>query len=70
MRAMAPLSLMVALYALVFFPNQLLRLFELFARRVSPAVEERGRRMLQTFVDGLKVLRSPGHFAAVLALDH
>ena len=60
------LVLVVALYALVFFPEQLLRLFELFARRVSPAVEERGRRMLQTFVDGLKVLRSPGHFAAVL----
>ena len=41
--------LLAVLYALVFFPEQLLRLFELFARRVSPAVEERGRRMLQTF---------------------
>ena len=29
--------LLLVLYALVFFPNQLLRVFELFARRVSPA---------------------------------
>lgn len=58
--------LLAGLYALVFFPNQLLRLFELFARRVSPTIEERGRRVLQTFVEGLSVLRSPGRFAAVL----
>ena len=57
--------LLALLYALVFFPNQLLRLFELFARRVSPTVEERGRRMLQTFFQGLSVLRSPRRFAAV-----
>lgn len=58
--------LVLALYALVFFPTQLLRLFELFARRVSPTVEDRGRRVLETFVQGLTVLRSPGRFAAVL----
>ena len=59
------LILLAALYVLVFFPEQLLRLFELFARRVSPTVEERGRRMLQTFLQGLSVLRSPSRFAAV-----
>ncbi len=59
------LVLLIGLYALVFFPSQLLRLFELFARRVSPAVEERGRRVLETFVGGLSVLRRPGRFAAV-----
>ena len=59
------LVLVIALYSLVFFPAQLLRLFELFARRVSPAVEQRGRRILETFVKGLSVLRSPGRFAAV-----
>jgi len=59
------LILLVALYVLVFFPEQLLRLFELFGRRVSPTVEERGRRMLQTFLHGLSVLRSPTRFAAV-----
>ena len=58
-------ALLVMLYALVFFPSQLLAVFELFARRVSPAVEERGRRMLQTFIEGLSVLRRPGRFAAV-----
>ena len=59
------LVLLIALYTLVFFPGGLLRLFELFARRVSPAVEERGRRVLETFVGGLSVLRRPGQFAAV-----
>jgi len=57
--------LVLGLYALVFFPTQLLRLFELFARRVSPSVEERGRRVLETFTHGLSVLRRPGRFAAV-----
>ena len=60
-------ALLVMLYTLVFFPAQLLALFELFARRVSPTVEERGRQVLQTFIDGLSVLRSPGRFAAVFA---
>lgn len=60
------LVLLVGLYALVFFPSGLLRLFELFARRVSPSVEERGRRVLETFIQGLSVLRRPAHFAAVL----
>lgn len=59
--------LLLGLYALVFFPTQLLRLFELFARRVSPAIEERGSRVLTTFMHGLSVLRSPGRFAAVLS---
>lgn len=58
-------ALLVMLYALVFFPRQLLSLFELFARRVAPRVEERGRRVLETFIHGLSVLRSPGRFAAV-----
>ncbi|MFN2635767.1 MAG: lysylphosphatidylglycerol synthase transmembrane domain-containing protein [Gemmatimonadaceae bacterium] len=61
------LLLLAGLYALVFFPSQLLRLFELFARRVSPSVEERGRRVLETFINGLSVLRRPGRFAAVFA---
>jgi glycosyltransferase 2 family protein len=59
------LVLLLGLYALVFFPSQLLRLFELFARRVSPSVEERGRRVLETFMHGLSVLRQPVRFAAV-----
>ncbi|MDB4870671.1 MAG: Lysylphosphatidylglycerol synthetase/glycosyltransferase AglD [Gemmatimonadales bacterium] len=61
------LLLLLGTYALIFFPSQLLRLFELFARRVSPSVEQRGRRVLATFINGLSVLRSPRRFAAVLA---
>ena len=61
------LVLLALLYGLVFFPAQLLKLFELFARRVSPTVEERGRRVLQTFMQGLSVLKSPARFAAVFA---
>jgi uncharacterized protein (TIRG00374 family) len=57
--------MLLGLYALVFFPGRLLRLFELFARRVSPSVEERGRKVLETFIQGLSVLRRPDRFAAV-----
>ncbi len=58
---------MGALYSLVFFPGLLVRLFELFARKVAPAIEERGRTALMAFSDGLSVLRHPGHFLAVLS---
>jgi uncharacterized protein (TIRG00374 family) len=57
--------LLAALYTLVFFPNQLIRLFELFARRLSPTIEEKGRAALVSFSQGLSVLKSPGHFVAV-----
>jgi uncharacterized protein (TIRG00374 family) len=63
--ALAPLVLLIGLYALVFFPDKLIRLFELFARRVAPAVERRGSDMLRRFAEGLSVLRSPAHFLAV-----
>ena len=55
-----------ALYAIVFFPDRLIKLYELFARRVAPRFEERGRVMLRSFADGLSVLRHPGRFLAVL----
>lgn len=57
--------LIALLYALVFFPAQLIRIFELFARKLSPKIEARGRAALETFAQGLSVLRSPGHFFAV-----
>jgi uncharacterized protein (TIRG00374 family) len=59
------LILLLGTYALIFFPTLLLRLFELFARRVSPTIEHRGRQVLQTFINGLSVLRSPARFATV-----
>lgn len=60
-----PIVLVLGLYALVFFPDQLIRLFELFARRVSTTVEKKGSEMLRRFAAGLSVLRNPVHFAAV-----
>ena len=60
------LAIMIGLYGLVFFPSYLIRLFELFARRISPAVEERGKRVLEKFIAGLSVLRRPERFAAIL----
>ena len=61
------LLLFAVLYALAFFPSQLVRIFELFARRVSPALEDRGKSALIKFSEGLSVLRTPGRFASVLA---
>jgi glycosyltransferase 2 family protein len=52
-------------FSLVLFPAQLIRLFELFARKVSPTVEERGKRVLEKFIAGLSVLRRPERFAAI-----
>jgi len=61
------LGLLVALYTLAFFPRQMVRAFEIFARRISPALEERGKAVLLKFSEGLSVLRHPGRFSAVLA---
>lgn len=62
----------LALYAIVFFPNQLIRLYEVFARRVAPRFEERGRALLRSFAEGLSVLRHPARFLQVFwwALVH
>ena len=57
---------LAALYAVVFFPARIIGWFEMFARRVAPKYEERGRAMLLAFMNGLSVLRSPARFAAVL----
>jgi len=65
--ALGVVILLGALYALVFFPTYLIKLYELFARRISPTLEAKGRAALLSFSEGLSVLRSPGHFAAVFA---
>ncbi len=59
--------LVTSLYALAFFPTQLVRAYELFARRISPVLEEKGKAVLVSFSNGLSVLRSPRRFVAVLA---
>lgn len=58
-------GLTIALYAIVFFPDVLIRVFEAFARRVAPQFEERGRDMLRSFAAGLGVLRQPRRFMVV-----
>jgi uncharacterized protein (TIRG00374 family) len=56
-----------AVYLIVFFPQHIVRVYQAFARRVAPRLEERGKDVLLAFASGLSVLRSPGRFVAVLA---
>jgi glycosyltransferase 2 family protein len=58
-------GVVIVLYAIVFFPQQIISIFELVARRVAPGFEERGRAILVKFANGLSVLRSPRRFVAV-----
>lgn len=58
-------AVVIVLYAIVFFPKQIISIFELVARRVAPKFEERGRAILVKFANGLSVLRSPRRFALV-----
>ena len=55
----------LALYAIVFFPERLIRIYELFARRVAPRFEQPGKALLRSFAEGLSVLRHPGRFLIV-----
>jgi glycosyltransferase 2 family protein len=59
------IGLAIGVYTVVFFPDLVIRVFELFARRVAPRFEERGRELLRSFMNGLSVLRHPGRFAIV-----
>jgi glycosyltransferase 2 family protein len=59
------LGVAIALYAIVFFPDRLIRIYEVFARRVAPRFEERGKVMLRSFADGLSILRHPRRFVVV-----
>ena len=54
------------LYLVVFFPDRVIRLFELFSRRVAPRLERRGVEALASFASGLGVLRHPWRFLEVL----
>ena len=65
-------GLFVVLYAIVTFPERLVRLYAAVAGRVSPTMAVRGSEIIHTFSEGLGVLRSPSRFVAVLfwALVH
>ena len=55
------------LYAVVLFPAQVLRIYELIARRLAPRLEARGRDALVSLSNGLSVLRTPRRFIVVFA---
>jgi uncharacterized protein (TIRG00374 family) len=55
----------VVLYLIVVFPARIIRVYELFARRVAPRFEHRGREVLLAFASGLGVLKHPGRSLAV-----
>jgi uncharacterized protein (TIRG00374 family) len=58
---------LVAMYGLILFPDRVLRVYALAARRLGPRFEARGRDALLGLANGLSVLRTPRHFAEVLA---
>lgn len=61
----ASFGLLAALYAFVFAPDLIERMYLSVARRLAPRLAERGSRLLHAFVTGLGVLRSPSRFASV-----
>ena len=63
--AMAAALFLVAVYLIVFFPRPIVTLYQAFARRVAPRLEQRGADVLFAFASGLSVLRSPRRFVAV-----
>ena len=60
------LVVLVAMYGLILFPGRVLSLYELVVRRLVPRLEVRGRDALLGLANGLSVLKTPRHFAAVL----
>jgi uncharacterized protein (TIRG00374 family) len=70
--AAGALGLFVALYVIVAFPQQLVRLYAAVVGRVAPRLVHRGSAIIHAFSEGLGVLRSPRRFAAVFfwALVH
>ena len=62
----AVVGLTVAMYAVVFFPDHVLSLYELMARRLPTTLKAKGRSAVSSIIHGLSVLRSPSRFIAVL----
>jgi uncharacterized protein (TIRG00374 family) len=60
-------ALLAALYLVIAFPSVMIAVYELFTRRLSRTLEERGRSALRAFSAGLGALRSPKAFAVVFA---
>jgi len=56
---------LAALIGMALFPSLVLRIWRSVVGRIAPRFEERGRRLLETFMTGLGALRSPGRFLRV-----
>ena len=63
--AIVALAAAAVLYALVYFPGALVRVFDRLSSRLRPALRDRARAALVSFADGLAVLRHPRLFASV-----
>jgi uncharacterized protein (TIRG00374 family) len=57
----------IVMYAIVYFPDRLIALYDWIAHRIARRFEDRGHRMLRSFADGLSVLRDPLRFVIVFA---
>ena len=64
----ATLAAIVAggLYTIVFFPKQFEAIFAAVVRTFSPRLAERGVAMMDSFANGLRVLRQPRLFVSIL----
>jgi len=58
-------ALFAVLYAIVFFPEQLVRMYSAVAGRISPRLVTKGSEIIRTFSSGLTVLRSPRRFVEI-----
>jgi uncharacterized protein (TIRG00374 family) len=65
-------GLFLVLYAIVAFPQRLVRMYAAVVGRVAPKLVERGSTIITAFSEGLGVLRSPRRFLTVFwwALVH
>ena len=63
--AAGAIGLFVVLYAIVFFPERLVRMYSAMAGRISPRVATKGSEIIHTFSGGLAVLRSPRRFVEI-----
>lgn len=63
--AVGAIGLLVVLYAIVAFPDRLVRLYAAVVGRIAPRFVKRGSEIIHAFSSGLGVLRSPRRFAAV-----
>ena len=63
--AAGAVGLFAMLYAIVFFPERLVRMYSSVVGRISPRLVTKGTEIIHTFSSGLTVLRSPRRFVEI-----